>query len=318
MDIDDNTTLGKEAMPATDQASINVTEPKRDLSQSLTSTTRASDPPSHSPEGATTSSVVHSSSTLSAIGPSTVSSNSHGLPSFLSAAMITYLRGVSTASPWQDLLTEYLDFEREGPITGICFSLSVFCTYSLQQLQKLSTNSRPDLVALWIKQHAHKKHEPVDVEQNDFGPQFCAWWTAIQPTWCILPGGQYSRVVPDDETWASLWKGGSAGLFIIIVALSWWVWATEDVVAQLDLCSVIGDLHWVIQQVHGLKQAEKCSRSEAESAHKAKWYAFFFNAIVACFLLWLTTEYDISSVIVCNSATICHSSTAFNASHLCT
>ena len=139
IDIDDNTTMGKEAVPATDQASINnmhVTEPKHDLSQSLTSTTHASDPPSHSPEGATASSVVHSSSTSSAIGSSTISSNSHGLPSFLSAAMITYLCSVSTMSPWQDLLTEYLDFEKEGPITGVCFSLSVFCTYSLQWLQQ--------------------------------------------------------------------------------------------------------------------------------------------------------------------------------------
>jgi len=75
--------------------------------------------------------------------------------------------------------------------------------YSSQRLQKLSTDSRPDLVAPWIKRHA-KKHEPIDIEQNEYGPQFCAWWTAMQPTWRVLPGGQYSRVVPADETWASL------------------------------------------------------------------------------------------------------------------
>jgi len=130
MDIDnqvDTTTMGKEAMPATDETSIDdsghVTSPddqRTTPGQSLTSTTHASDPASHSHEGATTS------ATSSTISPSTVSSNSHGLPSFLSAAMITYLRGVSISSPWQDLLTEYLDFEREGPTTGVCFSFSVF------------------------------------------------------------------------------------------------------------------------------------------------------------------------------------------------
>ena len=69
------------------------------------------------------------------------------------------------------------------------------------------------------------------------------------------------------------------------MALSWWVQATEDVVVQLDLCSVIGDLHWVIQQVRGLKQAEKCGRSEAESARKAKRYAFCFQCNCCMFLI---------------------------------
>ena len=265
MDIDnqiDNGGIGKGDVPVKDTESI------EDSEYVTSSNTRASDPPSHSHDGATTS------TTSSTVSPSTISSNSHGLPSFLSAAMIAYLCGVSTSSPWQDLLTEYLDFEREGPITGVCFYFSVLCTYSLQQLQKLSTNSQLDLVTPWIKQHANKKHEPIDVEQNNFGPQFCAWWTAIQPTWRILPGGQYSRVVPDNETWASLRKGGSAGLFVIVVALSWWVWAAEEVVDQLDLCSIIGDLHWVIQQVCSLKQAEKCARSETDTACKGKWYVF--------------------------------------------
>ena len=167
-----------------------------------------------------------------------------------------------------------MDFEREGPITRVCFSLSVFYMYSLQGCQKLATNSWLDLVTPWIRWHANKKHEPVDVEQNNFSPQFCAWWTTIQPTWHILPGGQYSRVVPDNETWASLWKGGSAGLFVIVMALSWWVWAAEDVVDQLDLCSILGDLQWVIQQVCSYKQAEKHARLEAESGHKGKQYIF--------------------------------------------
>jgi hypothetical protein len=276
MDIDnqvDSTTMGKEVVPATDKTSIDdhehVTSPDDQRTTPGDSTTHASDPPSHSHEGATTS------TTSSTISPSTVSGNSHGLPPFLSAAMITYLRGVSTSSPWQDLLTEYLDFEREGPITGVCFSFSISCTYSLRQLQKLATNSRPDVVAPWIKRHVHKKHEPVNVEQNDFGPQFCAWWTAIQPTWRILPDGQYSRVVPDNETWSGLRKGGSAGLFIIVVALSWWVRTAEHVVDESDLCSVVSDLHWVIQQVRSVKQAEKRARSEVESARKGKRCVLF-------------------------------------------
>ena len=287
MDIDiDNTMMEKEAMPTTDKTSFNdndsehVTNPEREGTapgQSLTSTADALDPP-HSHEGASTSA---SSSTIS---PLTVSGNSHSLPSFLSPAMITYLRGVLTSSSWQDLLSEYLDFEREGPITGVCFSLSVFSMYNSQQPQKLSTSSQPDSVTPWIKRHIQKKHEPIEVEENDYGPQFCAWWTAIQPTWRILPGGQYSREVPDNETWASLRKGGSAGLFVVVVALSWWVRAAGDVVDQSRLRSVIGDLHWVVQQVRGLKQAEKRGRSEVDSARKGKWYVFI-RCICCVFLI---------------------------------
>lgn len=127
MDIDnqvDTTTIEKEAMPVTsinDSEHVTSSDDHRTtLGQSLTLTTHASDPASHSYEGAT------SSTTLSTISPLTVSSNSHGLPFFLSAAMITYLCSVSILSPWQDLLTEYLDFKREGPTTGVCFSFSIF------------------------------------------------------------------------------------------------------------------------------------------------------------------------------------------------
>ena len=61
---------------------------------------------------------------------------------------------------------------------------------------------------------------------DDYDPQFRSWWSALQPSWRILPSGQYSREVPADETWANLRKSGSSGIYTVIMALSWWARAT--------------------------------------------------------------------------------------------
>lgn len=41
------------------------------------------------------------------------------LPSFLIPSMLAYLRGVFASLLWQSLVREYLDFEKDGPQTGV-------------------------------------------------------------------------------------------------------------------------------------------------------------------------------------------------------
>jgi len=108
----------------------------------------------------------------------------------------------------------------------------------------LPTDSHPQEVALWIKCHLKKKHEAVSVLPDEYGPRFVAWWRSIQPSWCTLPDGGYAKATPDDENWASLGKGGSAGLYIVVMALSWWIRA-------LDLTGVNSTAWDVVDDVYG-------------------------------------------------------------------
>ena len=53
---------------------------------------------------------------------------------------------------------------------------------------------------------------------------------------------------PPRETWQGLRKGGMAGMYVVIMGLSWWI------KAQLSECnpevwSSIEDVSWVLQQI---------------------------------------------------------------------
>jgi hypothetical protein len=76
---------------------------------------------------------------------------------------------------------------------------------------------------------------------------FKEWWANIQPSW-RNEGGTFMRNVPQDESWQTLKKGGTSGIYVIIVGLSWWVKA-QHVERDADVWALIGDLSWVIQQM---------------------------------------------------------------------
>ncbi|KIJ91103.1 hypothetical protein K443DRAFT_126330 [Laccaria amethystina LaAM-08-1] len=152
-------------------------------------------------------------------------------PAFLSPATLAHLRGASPTEAWQNLITTFLHFEEASPPTG-----------------KLSTTSRPREVSLWIKRHLNKKHEPVPVS-GDYGSRFQLWWRAIQPDWRKQTDGPLSRDVPDKESWASLKKGGSAGLYIVVMALSWWVLTLKAGSDDPQVWATIDDITWVLSSV---------------------------------------------------------------------
>ena len=69
----------------------------------------------------------------------------------------------------------------------------------------------------------------------------------MQPDW-RKEGESLVCDVPRGETWQALRKGGTAGMYVIIVGLSWWVkaqLAERDPIAW----TVVDDLLWVIQEM---------------------------------------------------------------------
>jgi len=70
----------------------------------------------------------------------------------------------------------------------------------------------------------------------------------MQPSWRIISDGSFSKAVPTDETWSNLGKGGSAGLYIVTMALSWWVRVVQGN-DDLALWAVVDDVCWVLGQL---------------------------------------------------------------------
>jgi hypothetical protein len=56
------------------------------------------------------------------------------------------------------------------------------------------------------------------------------------------------RNVPPGEGWQTLKKGGTSGIYVVVVGLSWWVKA-QDTERDADVWALVDDLLWVIQQM---------------------------------------------------------------------
>ena len=79
----------------------------------------------------------------------------------------------------------------------------------------------PDVVSAWIK--SKKKNSPPEIDVEEFMSSFMAWWIALQPGWRLADDGSFNYEMPKDEDWHVLHKGGLARLYIVVVALSWWI-----------------------------------------------------------------------------------------------
>jgi hypothetical protein len=111
----------------------------------------------------------------------------------------------------------------------------------------LPTTSRPEEVASWIK--SRKKNSPPDVDAEKYGSSFMAWWIALQPEWRLQDNGSFNYEAPKDEDWSALHKGGKAGLYTVVVALSWWVRALTAEIPSFRAWTAVRDVQWVINEI---------------------------------------------------------------------
>ena len=106
---------------------------------------------------------------------------------------------------------------------------------------------RPEEVASWIK--GKKKTSPPKVDVETYGSSFMAWWIALQPAWRVSNNGCFNYTAPSDEDWHVLQKGGTTGLYTVVVALSWWVRALTPESSSLRAWTAVHDVHWVIDEI---------------------------------------------------------------------
>jgi hypothetical protein len=87
----------------------------------------------------------------------------------------------------------------------------------------------------------------------------------MQPSWRDQ-GGPLVRDVPQGETWQTLRKGGTAGIYIVIIGLSWLIKAEQLMVEKLDTeaWTLVDDISWVVKQMtKGMDLSERVSQKRA-------------------------------------------------------
>lgn len=88
------------------------------------------------------------------------------------------------------------------------------------------------------------------MDAQTFGSSFMAWWIALQPEWRVAEDGSFNYNVPNDEDWSVLHKGGTAGLYIVVVALSWWVRSLTSEDDSVRAWGAVRDVQWVIDPIY--------------------------------------------------------------------
>lgn len=90
-------------------------------------------------------------------------------------------------------------------------------------MQRLPTASCLEEVQGWIKYKKAMNLTSHIEKPSEFGAMWMLWWVKMQPTWC--GGKSLIKTLPTEEP---ILHGGSNGLCMVIMALSWWVYAIES------------------------------------------------------------------------------------------
>jgi hypothetical protein len=89
--------------------------------------------------------------------------------------------------------------------------------------------------------------QPKVNNQAKFGATWKLWWATMQPAW--RGGKSLGTAIPTDADWKSVLRGGPNGLFMVILALSWWVCAMKPDQQDLELFKSINDVEWVLSEL---------------------------------------------------------------------
>jgi hypothetical protein len=134
------------------------------------------------------------------------------------------------------------------------FEYELTCSYNNQHLP---TKSRPREVSDWIK--SKKKDVIPFINPSAYGVRFTEWWGGMQPSWRLFRRAgdgplNLVRDTPEAEAWQGLRKGGTAGIYVLVMGLSWWIKAQRNK-PDANAWAVVDDLSWVIQQMSNASES---------------------------------------------------------------
>lgn len=94
---------------------------------------------------------------------------------------------------------------------------------------------------------------PVVVDARTYGTEWVKWWMASQPKERDTQQWPLPRNPNGDVDWCRFPANGKDGLFIAVMALSWWAPAVQspDDIAFFE--AALTDLHWVVQELIRVK-----------------------------------------------------------------
>jgi len=90
---------------------------------------------------------------------------------------------------------------------------------------------------------------PVILDANGYGSKWIQWWTGSQPRARDVNAWPLAKEPIDDTSWQKFPAHGPNGIFLAIMAISWWAPAVKLASEAAYFEEAVDDLHWVIQQL---------------------------------------------------------------------
>jgi hypothetical protein len=89
------------------------------------------------------------------------------------------------------------------------------------------------------------------VKAAEFAIDWRAWWVTIQPSWRSGESGSgpLDQECPANADWKVLQRGGSNGIFIILMCLTWWGKAATTPQDRDAFTTAVEDVAWVFEKV---------------------------------------------------------------------
>jgi len=191
--------------------------------------------------------------------------------------MIGYLCGVAADRAWQDLVTNLVSFEKFiHPVNGVSFGYlsSIQCQLIFHyDYQNLLTKLWPQEITDWVK--SKKKDVVPIIKQDMYCTQFTEWWGGLQPSWHQFQGANSPLNLVCEtlkaETWQALKKGGTSGIYVVVMDLSWWIKGQQNK-CNANAWAVVDDLSWVIQQMSGGQDSLMSTVQKWHCDHESQGY----------------------------------------------
>ena len=107
---------------------------------------------------------------------------------------------------------------------------------------------------MWSKASRSYEKLPKIKSTQQYAVAWKRWWLSLQPPSRIEdannPWPPARREPANDEEWTSVRRGGPNGMFLVVISLGWWLWATVDAgepLAGSEIEVAVGDVLWVCQ-----------------------------------------------------------------------
>ena len=90
---------------------------------------------------------------------------------------------------------------------------------------------------------------PVVLDASNYGSKWIQWWTESQPQSRNIQTWPFPKEPIDDTSWWKFPAHGRYGLFLAVMAISWWAPAVKLVDDVTSFEGAVEDLHWVIREL---------------------------------------------------------------------